>query len=659
METAAARWMAFDVVTIDVTGHRLFVNEKDIALEPKAFAVLLLLAREPGRVFSRDEILDTVWGHRHVTTGVLSRVVTLLRHALDDNAGESRYLSTVHGIGYRFDAQVRTAASRGELAADKVAAAVGRVEMAPPELTTPSAATAEPVSVSPLLDPHKRARSSRHGFMLPLLLIAALLLFAGYWHIQHNRTMDSKSPTLVVLPLHTVGMAQDENTLAEGLSEELITRLSHVDGLHLISITSAALAQSGKFDLSQLADKLKVTHALEGSVREDGDQLRINLRLIEVPEGKTLWAQDYDRSIAHVFALESDIAQAVSGALALRLGLAAPATATATAGDNDPELFREYLAARRAHRNEDLIKSAALLRAVIAKAPDYARAHALLARILVTSLRPTLSPPVDIDAGRREATRALELDPNLAEAQTALAIIACRAADWAHCVELFKHALTLDPTDSDCRSLYAYWLAGMGYLKEALDQAEIGWASDPLNLNSNFVRGRVLDTLGRHDDAKPFFGLASSSTPRRFYAMWFNAVWRHDYAAAREFAGALPEREGFRESSIAVTEALVDPSRLPQTIPLIDASERNSGRPNSTRLMLPNPDFSTVVPALESELRNGLSSGYLLLWMPEYSALRRDPAFQDFLKRNHIIDYWRAHGWPSRCKADGDGATCM
>lgn len=104
----------FDDVVIDFSGHRLLRHGLEQPLEPKAFAVLALLAGNPGRVFAREEILDAVWGHRHVTPGVLNRVMTLLRHALGEAAQDSRYLHTVHGVGYRFDLPVPEVSPEGE-----------------------------------------------------------------------------------------------------------------------------------------------------------------------------------------------------------------------------------------------------------------------------------------------------------------------------------------------------------------------------------------------------------------------------------------------------------------------------------------------------------------------------------------------------------------
>ena len=95
--------LAFDDVVIDFAGQRLLRCGAEQALEPKAFAVLALLVGSPGRAFTRDEILDAIWGHRHITQSVLNRIMSLLRQALGEDAQHPRRLHTVHGVGYRFD----------------------------------------------------------------------------------------------------------------------------------------------------------------------------------------------------------------------------------------------------------------------------------------------------------------------------------------------------------------------------------------------------------------------------------------------------------------------------------------------------------------------------------------------------------------------------
>lgn len=496
-------------------------------------------------------------------------------------------------------------------------------------------------------------RFSGRLLALPGVLILVVLLGAGYWLTTRTQQTTAATPTLVVLSLHPADSAPDDHILAEELSEELTTRLARIGGLRLISQTSALRVQAEKWGLNDLDERLHVTHALQVSLRQSGQRLRIDLRLSEVPDGRTLWVQTYDRSVADIFAIEHEIAQAVAAALAL-----APGVGDTESASTDPQLYLDYLRARHLGDRPERTSSIQMLRALIAKAPDYARAHASLARILAGNLHPAPIAADEFNEASQQAARASELDPNLADTQTALAILACRTADWPRCIDSFRRALALDPADSDARATYAYWLAGLGYIDEALHQVEIAWTSDPLGYNANFARARVLDTLGRHDEAQGYLESATPASAGLVYAQWHNAIWRQDLSAARKFAAAMPQSDGFRESYAGVTEALADPTRWSQVQPMIGTSERASGRINTLRIMMSNPDFSVELAGLEKMLRDGWPSYYLLLWMPEYVAMRSDPAFQEFLKRTRLLDYWRSSSWPPQCHAAGDGARC-
>ena len=181
--------LAFDDVVIDFVGRRLMRAGDEQPLEPKAFAVLALLAGSPGRVFTRDELLDAVWGHRHVTQSVLNRIMSLLRQALDEDAQHPRLLHTVYGIGYRFD--------------------------------LPAAAGIAAVSAEPEGAP--RWRRSR-----VIVLVCALLLTLGavIW-MQRNASREAPGeaialqgrPSLAVLPFADLSQARDQGYLADGLAE--------------------------------------------------------------------------------------------------------------------------------------------------------------------------------------------------------------------------------------------------------------------------------------------------------------------------------------------------------------------------------------------------------------------------------------------------------
>lgn len=688
---AVSGWISFDRVEIDLAGRRLFVDAREIPIEPKAFAVLALLARQPGRAFTRDEILDAVWGHHHVTPGTLNRIVTLLRQALGEDAHNAQYLRTVHGVGYRFEAQTRfderRAPVHGAAGVSEEIPAVDRPAVetdappAPNETPSPPASAPSP-SGPPRASGHEAppsrtditalrdspAQPAARRWLWPVAALSSCLLFAGaigFWPsprtpLPTQTPTKASPPMLVVLPLRS---AAPDAALAEGLSEELITRLAHIEGLALIGQTSARLAQERKLDLEQLGQQLHVSHAIEGSLRQNGEQLRIDLRLLEVPSGKAIWAQNYGRKSSDIFAMQSEIAQAVAGALALRLGLAAAQT---PASSEDAALYRQYLELRSVLLRPELTPgrprhaaALAALREMVARAPDYARAHGLLAHYL--SWWQVLDDQQRAEV-EREAARALQLDPDLADAHEALAQQACKRLEWDPCIAEHRRALALDPTDVTIRTDYAFHLAAVGYLEEGLREFETAYRSDPIFPPASQYRAHVLDALGRHDEAKIAFDVVLKLTEptNASYARWHNAVWRHDFAQAQQCAGQMSEKEGFRDSYLAVTAALQDASRWPQARKAIGESEHVTGRYNFSRLLDPaGYDAQAVLAAFENMLRSDHPPPYFLLaWQPEYAALRRTQAFQDYLRNTHILDYWRAHDFPPQCRPDGDGARC-
>lgn len=633
--------IVFDDVEIDVAGHRLAVGGRDVALEPKTFAVLALLAGNAGKTLTHDDILDAVWGHRHVTPGVLHRAIALLRHALGDRAPTRQYIHTVHGVGYRLDIPpARAPVPLPEPAASLVDG--GAPAGAAPAM--PDVAAGGPVV-------HRRRRLA-----VPLGLAACALLAVAAVLIVHTRTMARPaSPTLVVLPLQVIGDDRGEAAFAAGLSEELTTQLAHIGGLRLISGMSATIARKDDLDPAQLAAKLHTTHALEGSLLAAGNRLRIDLRLVETPSGRTVWAQDYERTAGDVFAVQRDIAQAVAGALALPIGLA-----HARVPAPDPQVFREYLQLRHVFlASNDMsayAQSERELDALAVRAASFAPVHGLLALNLASGFEGDGKD----DAALREARNALAMDPDDLYAHLALGMVASHDKDWATVKREFDTALALNPADAIAHNIDGMFLSRLGYGAPALTQFEIAYASDPLGYWVTYNMGAHLDVLGRHAEAKAYLDLLPGREARPSMltgvARWRNAVWRQDFAAARGFAAQLPANDGLRNAYVAVTDALVDPDGWPQAEAAIAAREAALGtRPILLRMYAPHPDAAAILATFEPGDQQPDGD---LIWASGYSAVRHDPAFQGFLKTMKFVGFWNANGWPPQCRPDGAGARC-
>lgn len=643
--------LAFDDVVIDFAGRRLLRAGEVQPLEPKAFAVLALLASAPGRAFGRDDILDAVWGHRHVTPGVLNRVMTLLRHALGEDANAPRYLRTLHGVGYRFDLPAATASD--------------------------PAANAEAGGADP---PRRRAgdRTANAGqsprriaiwTSVGLLLIAA----SGWLWWRHAPGADSESdaaasianPVLAVMPLRALGDDPRGQAFADGLSEELINLLARINGLRVTSYASSLQLRDGAVQRSEVARRLNATHLLEGSVRQDGERLRITLRLIQADGDRTLWTQSYDRELRDIFAIQDSIARLVGSALQLQLNVGARPR---PGPGEDPQLYRRYLFSRGDSGGNATNPAQAgavaerTMREMLAEHPGYARAWGGLAVTLwMQALRPSPRRGEMRKEADRAAATALRLDPNQSDALAVLSAKACNEQRWSDCLRLSRRAVELAPSDSVWRNWHANRLATVGYVDAALREMDVAQATDPLVPMHNFTRGRLLDTQGRHDEARTYLLRADPALSPT--AIFFNALWRGDRANARRAVEALPKEIPWRASELAALDAMADPKLWPKVVPIIEANEalaKDGMVPyDFTRMLLPQRDYARDIDGLDGVQQEGYATYQWVFWQPESHALRQHPAFQAYLRRSGLLAFWREHGWPDVCRSDGkDGAVC-
>jgi TolB-like protein/tRNA A-37 threonylcarbamoyl transferase component Bud32 len=467
------------------------------------------------------------------------------------------------------------------------------------------------------------------------------------------------APTLVVLPLKVIGDEEDAG-VALGLSEDLTTRLSRVAGLGLISSTSAEIAQSRQFDAAQLADRLKATHALEGSLRDSNDQLRIHLRLSALPSGRLIWTQSYDRPFAKLETLQNEVAVAIAGALDLEPDANAGGV---EARDVDPAAVRRYLEVRGRIRDGLTPNWEQEVRALVAAHPDYAPAFGLLAAMLAAN-SDTTEETLDL------IERALRIDPAEPDARIAQALIAVRQRDWAAAASAYEEALRLSPADPAYRGFYSDFLGGLGYLDEGLRQARIAQAYDPLGqiAGSNLVN--LLDAQGRHAEARRHIEAALEDLPANdtlpplmVNAHWRNAFWRRDAETATAVAASRPDSP-VKAVYLSVSDTIADARRTPAAIAAIEAWERrvvaegNPPQKNFLRLLLPETPPEERRATAEFALQTPLTPFKTVIWAPGNREFRQTPQFQAFLARTGILDYWRARGFPTQCRPAVDGAAC-
>jgi TolB-like protein/Tfp pilus assembly protein PilF len=291
---------------------------------------------------------------------------------------------------------------------------------------------------------------------------------------------------------------------SDGMTEEIITALAKIEGLRVAARTSAFAFKGKRESVTEIGRQLRVSTVLEGSVRRAGARLRITAQLINVDDGYHLWAETYDRDLRDLFAVQEEIAQAIVGAL--RVKLSAEPTAIVVPPTTDLGAYDFYLKGRHAvnqRSSGSLVQAVTYFEQAIERDPRFAEAYAGLADAYV--LLPGYSVTKSSEAwpkGRAAAERALALDSTLAEALTTLAYGKFLFdSDWRGAEQGFRRAIALNPEYPTAHHWYGDFLGGRGNLEGYLQEVRRAEELDPLSRQIGTEVGRALYALRRNDEA--------------------------------------------------------------------------------------------------------------------------------------------------------------
>jgi serine/threonine-protein kinase len=296
--------------------------------------------------------------------------------------------------------------------------------------------------------------------------------------------------SILVLPFTNLSSDPENEYFADGLTEELITDLGQVAGLRVVSRNSAFQFKGKPADVRKTGHELRVTSVLEGSVRKAGDRLRITAQLVNVLDGYQVWSQRYDRRVADVFAIQDEIVASIVSALRTTLTGAPSEMISSRRRPENMEAYNLYLKGRY-HVNrqtpDGLRKAAEFFEKAIAEDPAYAPAWAGLADYYISMGFWSVLPSDEIwPKARRNAQRAVDLDPDLAHAQTALGYVRIFCDwDWQEAGRNFHRAVELSPGDSQAAYANGLYLTQMSRTDEALDEFRRALKLDPLAMNVN------------------------------------------------------------------------------------------------------------------------------------------------------------------------------
>jgi adenylate cyclase len=296
-------------------------------------------------------------------------------------------------------------------------------------------------------------------------------------------------PRLAVLPFANISPNPKDEYFADGLTEELITVLSQIRGLRVIARTSVAQYKGTTKPIGQIGSELGVDSVLEGSVRKSRDQLRIAVQLIDVKTEEHRWAQNYDRKLENIFAIQSDVAAQTAVALKLELLSSErdPALEKPTSSLAAYDLFlRGIQASRQFSRGVDQHERiggdpVSYFEQAIREDPRFSAAHSSLANYLVAAAGVTEEEPEAFSLAREHVTRALQLNPRSSDAHTAQGNLAMQADfDWPRAETEFRQALEMNPSNSTAHFWYASLLSVLQRYPEAKHHLEAVFELDPL-----------------------------------------------------------------------------------------------------------------------------------------------------------------------------------
>jgi len=461
--------------------------------------------------------------------------------------------------------------------------------------------------------------------------------------------------SIAVLPFKNMSADPDQEYFSDGITEEIINALVGVPGVKVAARTSVFAFKDRNEDIRSIGKELGVTHVVEGSVRSDGQQLRITAQLIQAADGFHLWSETFDRQRVNVFAIQEEIAAAIAGELNEQLGDEAPAPEVARISVN---AYDDYLRGRALLRERDdqgLEQARELFEAVVAAHPDYAPGWA--------SLAITTDVLDDNDAAEEYALHALELDPDNVDALTALGAVYRDTRRWAEAEKQFAKAIALDPDSAELLEDYGEFLGRTGRMDALLDVTSHGFAVDPYL--APLVEVYAIGLMGA-DESERAIAVLESATQRSGWE-WLNGalasayIQNRDEAALRRLISTVPLPDAERAALLGVLDRPDDAAAAAELVAMYLPGERNSSDAGfylAETMLLYRGRTEPLIDAYTRQIADHgtLQSDYWFL--PAYAPLRAAPGFPALLEQSGLPDYWDQAGWPDFCRREGDAIIC-
>jgi TolB-like protein/DNA-binding winged helix-turn-helix (wHTH) protein len=651
----AARVFQFGDFKLDCDRFELRRGERAVKLERKPMELLILLAAKNGDLVTRAEIVERLWDSEVFvdTEHGINTAVRKIREVLQDDPGQSRFVQTVTGKGYRFIASVvevnPAATEEGRLSSGgNRSRRIGDTPVAP---AVPNPFPVQDVVAdgdaksSGTVGPLGSSKSHRWIWLVASAAFAFLIvgISLGARSLRdrsRSRAAGSTISSLAVIPLDNLSGDPAQNYFADGMTDELTTMLAKNSTLRVVSRTSAMQYKGVHRPLREIAQELGVDGILEGSVERSGDKVHMTIQLIQAPSDTHVWAESYDRDPNDVVSLPREAAQAI----AKRLNSAVPHPAPVRYVS--PEAHDAYLRGRYlwfAGKNEEAGK---YFRKATELQPDYAPGWAGLSTYYGQGAGTELYPKDAIAKEVEAATKAVELDDSLPWAHLSLGAAMFFSWNWPRAEQEISRAIELDPNFAEAYHFRSKMLSAFSRNEEAIEAEKKAMELDPFE--RTFGMGLTYNWARQYDAAIDEARLRLETRPDDITLHWI--LWEAyrrkgaEKEAAQELEKLLLVQD--KETSAAAVRRKFDQGGYKAVVlGQLDYYKKLSEKQYVSRL-----EFAKYEAQLgrREETLASLEEGYQqkdpeLLWIqndPAYDFLRTDERYRSLIRKIGLPPAW-------------------
>ncbi len=496
----------FERFKLDAVHLMLYRENEEIPLPPKAVETLLVLVERRGEILSKNDLMEIIWADTIVEESNLAKYLHVLRRTLGETSSGKPFIETFRRRGYRFNGDVRIGESSTTPESGNINGNV------PPSKAAIERTDQEPETILEIAPSAESPRVDRSRKIIPLagaIVFGFLILGLGFFLFTGFRAESLPSSAAVrsiaVLPFLNNADNADIEYLSDGITESIINNLSELAGLKVMSRNSAFRFKDNQTDTRQIASRLGVETLVTGDIRQIGDKLVINVRLINANNDSQIWGSQYVKNSADIITTQNEIAQAIAGNLRLKL-----TNSDRSQLDNNypksPEAYHLYLKGRYhmlKFTPAEMRKSIQFSRQAIDTDPTYALAYVGLAdayRLL--AIAGEMPPNEAFPKAKAALAKALEINEMLADAHNSSGSVKFWFDwDWPGAETEFRRAFELGPNNASSRPSYAHFLSNMGRFEEAVAEVQKAREHDPLSLTANSLEGLFLFYAGRENEA--------------------------------------------------------------------------------------------------------------------------------------------------------------